>query len=41
MRKRFEGLYGLVQLKRLEKGRFTWPQSGDALGKVALSHEEQ
>jgi predicted aconitase with swiveling domain len=24
----------------LEKGRFTWPQSGDAQGKVVLSHEE-
>jgi predicted aconitase with swiveling domain len=24
----------------LEKGRFTWPQSGDAQGKVILSHEE-
>jgi hypothetical protein len=22
------------------KGRFTWPQSGDAQGKVILSHEE-
>ena len=32
MRKGFEGLYG--------KGRFTWPQSGDAQGKVTLSHEE-
>jgi transposase len=26
--------------KRLEKGRFTWPQFGDAQGKVVLSHEE-
>lgn len=24
----------------LEKGRFTWPQSGYAQGKVVLSHEE-
>ncbi len=26
--------------KRLEKGRFYWPESGDARGKVLLSHEE-
>ena len=26
-----------VCAKRLEKGRFTWPQSGDAQGKVVLS----
>ena len=29
-----------VCAKRLEKGRFTWPESGDAQGKVVLSHEE-
>jgi transposase len=29
-----------VCAKRLEKGRFTWPQSGDVQGKVILSHEE-
>jgi transposase len=29
-----------VCAKRLEKGRFTWPQSGDVQGKVVLSHEE-
>jgi transposase len=29
-----------VCAKRLEKGRFTWPQSDDAQGKVVLSHEE-
>ena len=33
-----DGLW--VCAKRLEKGRFTWPQSGDAQGKVILSHEE-
>ena len=26
--------------KRLPKGCFGWPQSGDAQGKVVLSHEE-
>ena len=51
MRRGFEGLYGLVR-DRLSceplsghpflfcNGRFTWPQSGDAQGKVILSHEE-
>ena len=29
-----------VCAKRLPKGCFTWPQSGDADGKVVLSHEE-
>ncbi len=29
-----------VCAKRLPKGCFTWPQSGDAQGKVMLSHEE-
>lgn len=29
-----------VCAERLEKGRFTWPQSGDAQGKIVLSHEE-
>jgi len=26
--------------KKLAKGRFSWTQSGDAQGKVVLSHEE-
>jgi len=29
-----------VCAKRLSKGRFRWPPSGDAQGKVVLSHEE-
>ena len=29
-----------VCAKRLEKGRFRWPQAGDAHGKIGLSHEE-
>jgi len=29
-----------VCAKRLEKGRFTWPQSGDAHSKVILTQEE-
>ena len=29
-----------VCAKRLEKGRSTWPQFGDAHGKVVVSHEE-
>jgi transposase len=29
-----------VCAKRLPKGCFSWPQSGDAQGKVILSHEE-
>ncbi len=32
--------YRVLVCKRLERGRFTRPQSGDAQGKVILSHEE-
>jgi len=36
----FDGSGLWVCAKRLEKGRFRWPQAGDAHGKVVLSHEE-
>jgi predicted aconitase with swiveling domain len=29
-----------VCAKRLPKGCFSWPRTGDAQGKVVLSHEE-
>jgi transposase len=36
----FDGTGLWVCAKRLEKGRFRWPQAGDAQGKVVLSHAE-
>jgi transposase len=36
----FDGSGLWVCAKRLERGRFRWPQAGDAQGKVVLSHEE-
>jgi transposase len=36
----FDGSGLWVCAKRLEKGRFRWPESGDGQGKVVLSHEE-
>jgi transposase len=36
----FDGSGLWVCAKRLERGRFTWPQAGDTQGKVILSHEE-
>ncbi len=36
----FDGSGLWVCAKRLEKGRFRWPQTGDAQSKVVLSHEE-
>jgi transposase len=36
----FDGSGLWVCAKRLEKGCFRWPQTGDAQGKVGLSHEE-
>ena len=36
----FDGSGLWVCAKRLEKGRFRWPEAGDAQGKVVLSHEE-
>ena len=37
---RSKHLHSGLSYKMLEKGRFTWPQSGDAQDKVVLSHEE-
>jgi transposase len=36
----FDGSGLWVCAKRLERGRFAWPQSGDCDGKVVLSQEE-
>jgi transposase len=36
----FDGSGLWVCAKRLEKGRFRWPEAGDPQGKVVLSHEE-
>jgi transposase len=36
----FDGSGLWVCAKRLERGCFAWPQSGDAQGKVVLSQEE-
>jgi transposase len=36
----FDGSGLWVCAKRLERGRFAWPQAGDSQGKIVLSHEE-
>jgi len=36
----FDGSGLWVCAKRLERGRFYWPATGDQQGKVVLSHEE-
>jgi hypothetical protein len=36
----FDGSGLWVCAKRLERGRFAWPQTGDNQGKIVLSHEE-
>ena len=36
----FDGSGLWICAKRLERGCFVWPQSGDPQGKIVLSHEE-
>lgn len=36
----FDGSGLWICAKRLERGRFAWPQSGDSQGKIVLSQEE-
>jgi transposase len=36
----FDGSGLWVCAKRLERGGFAWPQTGDSHGKIVLSHEE-
>ena len=36
----FDGSGLWICAKRLERGCFAWPQSGDSQGKMVLSHEE-
>jgi hypothetical protein len=37
---RLKHVHSWLSYKKLPKGCFSWPQSGDAQGKVVLSHEE-
>jgi len=36
----FDGTGLWICAKRLERGRFAWPQAGNSQGKIMLSHEE-